>query len=135
MNSQNSQPLISVMLAVSNAPAAVDWYKKALGATELWNFGSVAGLEVNGAVFFVGEPANNGWESPEKLGITTTRVEVFCDDPDAFIKKAVQEGANGDFDKIKNHETPWGIHRQGGFIDPFGHIWLVGDKSPLQRFP
>ena len=135
MNPQNSQPLISVMLAVSNAPAAVDWYKKALGATELWNFGSVAGLEVNGAVFFVGEPANNGWESPVKLGITTTRVEVFSDDPDAFIKKAVQEGANGDFDKIKNHETPWGIHRQGGFIDPFGHIWLVGDKSPLQRFP
>ena len=135
MNSQNSQPLISVMLAVSNAPAAVDWYKKALGATELWNFGSVVGLEANGAVFFVGEPANNGWESPEKLGITTTRVEVFSDDPDAFIKKAVQEGANGDFDKIRNHETPWGIHRQGGFIDPFGHIWLVGDKSPLQRFP
>ena len=134
MNSQNSQPLISVMLAASNAPAAVDWYKKALGATELWNFGSVAGLEVNGAVFFIGEPANNGWESPRKLGITTTRVEVFSDDPDAFIKKAVQEGANGDFDKIKNHETPWGIHRQGGFIDPFGHIWLVGDKSPLQRF-
>ena len=135
MNSQNSQPLISVMLAASNAPAAVDWYKKALGATELWNFGSVAGLEVNGAAFFVGEPANNGWESPEKLGITTTRVEVFSEDPDAFIKKAVQEGANGDFDKIKNHETPWGIHRQGGFIDPFGHIWLAGDKSPLQRFP
>ena len=133
MNSQNSQPLISVMLAVGNAPAAVDWYKKALGATELWNFGSVAGLEINGAVFFVGEPANNGWESPEKLGITTTRVEVFSEDPDAFIKKAVQEGANGDFDKIKNHETPWGIHRQGGFIDPFGHIWLVGDKSPLNR--
>ena len=95
----------------------------------------MAGLEVNGAAFFVGEPANNGWESPEKLGITTTRVEVFSEDPDAFIKKAVQEGANGDFDKIKNHETPWGIHRQGGFIDPFGHIWLVGDKSPLQRFP
>jgi PhnB protein len=31
--------------------------------------------------------------------------------------------------------VPWGIHRQGGFIDPFGHLWLVGDKSPLQRVP
>jgi hypothetical protein len=20
-------------------------------------------------------------------------------------------------------------------VDPFGHLWLVGDKSPLQRFP
>lgn len=46
-----------------------------------------------------------------------------------------QAGANGSFDKIKNHEAPWGIHRQGGFIDPFGHIWLLGNKSPLKSFP
>jgi hypothetical protein len=26
---------------------------------------------------------------------------------------------NGRIDKIKNHETPWGIHKQGGFIDRF----------------
>jgi hypothetical protein len=31
--------------------------------------------------------------------------------------------------------APWGTHRQGGFIDPFGHNWLVGDKSPLDPFP
>jgi hypothetical protein len=23
------------------------------------------------------------------------------------------------------------LHRQGGFTDPYGHRWLVGDKSPL----
>ena len=129
-----AQPILSIMLAVANTPAAVEWYKKALGATELWNFGSVAGLEIAGAAFFLGEPANNGWENPLKLGLTTARVEVFCDDPDAFIAQAVQSGANGSLDKIKNHETPWGVHRQGGFIDPFGHIWLVGDRSPLNRF-
>jgi PhnB protein len=126
---------ISVMLAVADTPAAVDWYKKALGAKELWNLGSVAGLEIAGAPFFLGEPANNGWESPEKLGITSARVEVFCDDPDRFILQAVEAGANADFDKIRNHKAPWGIHRQGGFIDPFGHIWLVGDKSPLNSHP
>ena len=92
-------------------------------------------MEIAGTPFFLGEPANNGWENPEKLGITSARVEVFCDDPDTFIAQAVQAGANGNFDNIRNHETPWGIHRQGGFIDPFGHIWLVGDKSPLSRFP
>ena len=129
----SSDLTISVMLAVTDAAAATNWYKKALGATELWNLGSVVGLEINGSVFFVGEPANNGWESPEKLGITSTRVEVFCDDPDSFIQQAVEAGANGEFDKIRNHEAPWGIHRQGGFIDPFGHIWLVGDRSPLSR--
>jgi len=125
--------VISVMLAVTNAPAAVAWYKEALGAKILWSLGSVAGMELEGAAFFVGEPANNGWESPEKLGITSTRVEVFCEDPDSFIARAAHAGANGGFDKIRDHKAPWGIHRQGGFIDPFGHIWLVGDKSPLSR--
>ena len=131
----NDQLRISLMLAVNDAPAAVAWYQRALGASVLWSLGSVAGLEIAGAPFFVGEPANNGWESPEKLGITSTRVEVFCDDPDAFIRRGVEAGASGDFDNIRNHEAPWGIHRQGGFIDPFGHIWLVGDKSPLRGFP
>ena len=129
------QPIIiSLMLAVSDTPFALDWYKKALGATELWNLGSVAGLEIEGAVFFLGEPANNGWESPSKLGITSTRVEVFCDDPDSFIERAVKEGADGSFDPVRNHQMPWGTHRQGGFKDPFGHIWLVGDRSPLNRY-
>lgn len=126
---------ISVMLAVADTPAAADWYKKALGATELWSFGPVAGLQIAGATFFLGEPAGNGWECPGKLGITSARVEVFCDDPDNFIAHAVKHGANGSADRIKNHTAPWGIHRQGGFIDPFGHIWLVGDKTPLRPFP
>jgi PhnB protein len=26
---------------------------------------------------------------------------------------------------------PWGVHRPGGFLDPFGHLWLVGDRSSL----
>jgi len=124
-------PIISVMLAVEDTPSAVEWYKRALGAKVLWSLGSVAGLEIAGAPFFLGEPAKNGWESPAKLGVTSTRIEVFCDDPDAFITRAVEAGAQGDFDPIRDHQMPWGIHRQGGFIDPFGHIWLIGDRSPL----
>jgi PhnB protein len=122
---------ISLMLAVEDAPTAVAWYKKALGAQELWNLGSVAGLSIAGAPIFVGQPENNGWESPMKLGLTSARVEVFCADPDAFIAKAVAAGAQGEADQIKDHQAPWGVHRQGGFVDPFGHIWLVGDQSPL----
>jgi Uncharacterized protein conserved in bacteria len=126
---------ISVMLAVEDAAKAVAWYKEALGATELWNLGSVVGLSIAGAPIFVGEPANNGWETPSKLGMPSVRIEVFCDDPDAVIKKAIAAGANGDIDRIRNHEMPWGPHRQGSFVDPFGHKWLVGDKSPLNPHP
>ena len=125
--------LISVMLAVPDAAAALAWYKRALGATELWNLGSVVGMEIDGAPVFLGEPEQNGWETPEKLGAPSCRVEVFCDDPDAFIARAIEAGAKGSLDRIRDHRMPWGTHRQGGFIDPFGHKWLVGDRSPLGR--
>jgi uncharacterized glyoxalase superfamily protein PhnB len=130
------RPLVSVMLIVPDAEAAVAWYLKALGASELWNLGGVAGLEIDGAPFFLHEvnPRNPAEDCPERLGGTSTRVEVFVDDPDQFIARAVGAGAR-EGSPIADHETPWGKHRQGGFHDPFGHNWSVGDKSPLQREP
>jgi PhnB protein len=132
---ENKCLVLSVMLAVSDVPTAVEWYRRALGAVELWRMGGVAALQIAGAPFLLGEPAGNGWDTPLKLGMASARVEVFCDSPDAFIALALREGAKGSLDDIKDHKRRWGIHRQGGFIDPFGHIWLVGDKSPLDAFP
>jgi uncharacterized glyoxalase superfamily protein PhnB len=122
------------MLAVPDGPSAVEWYGRALGATVLWSLGSVAGLEIAGAPFFVGQPERNGWNTPEALGSTTVRVELFCDDPDAVVARALREGATDRGDPVRDHGAPWGTHRQGGFVDPFGHIWLVGDRSPLRKF-
>jgi PhnB protein len=124
-------PVISLMLAVADASAAAKWYLEALGATELWNMGGVVGLSVEGAPFFLGEPADNGWNTPAEAGTRTVRVELFVDDPDSFVRRALAAGADGSLDGIEDHERPWGVHRQGGFTDPFGHLWLVGDKSPL----
>jgi hypothetical protein len=39
---------ISLMMAVEDAPAASAWYQRALGASELWSLGGVAGLEIEG---------------------------------------------------------------------------------------
>jgi PhnB protein len=128
-------PVISVMLAVPDAARAVEWYERALGAKQLWNLGSVVGLAVEGAAFFVGEPESNGWETPEKLGMPSVRIELFCDDPDAFIARALAAGATAGGHTIAVHAMPWGPHRQGGFVDPFGHLWFVGDHSPLVRHP
>jgi uncharacterized glyoxalase superfamily protein PhnB len=126
---------ISLMLAVEDAPRAADWYKRALGAAELWSLGSVMGLEVDGAPFFLHEPTNTGFVSPSATGETTVRVELFVDDPDTFVRRALEAGADGSADAVRDHEVPWGVHRQGGFRDPFGHTWLVGDRSPLKAFP
>jgi uncharacterized glyoxalase superfamily protein PhnB len=132
MAAGNDDPVISLMLAVPDVTAATRWYARALDAGELWNMGSVAGLTVAGAPFFLGEPAGNGWETPTAAGTRTARVELFTPEPDRVIAGAVAAGADGSIDPIRDHETPWGIHRQGGFIDPFGHLWLVGDTSPLR---
>jgi uncharacterized glyoxalase superfamily protein PhnB len=131
---QQQSTSISVMLIVPDAEAAVAWYKDALGATELWNLGGVAGLEVDGAPFFLHEanPSNPSEDSPDRLRVTSTRVELFVDEPAGFMKRAIAAGASLG-SELEDHQTPWGTHRQGGFRDPFGHNWSVGDRSPLGR--
>jgi PhnB protein len=131
MTAEADHPVLSLMLAVPDATAAARWYAEALGATTLWDIGGVVGLTIGGAPFFLGEPQHNGWATPAEAGTRTARIEVFLDDPDAFIARAVAAGADGSIDEIRDHETPWGVHRQGGFLDPYGHRWLVGDRSPL----
>jgi PhnB protein len=124
------------MLIVSDAAAAISWYTTALGAKPLWDLGGVAGLHINGAPFFVHQavPDKKREPSPADVGLTTTRIEVFLDAPGELIQRAAQAGAS-DVEPLTGHEAPWGTHRQGGFTDPFGHRWSVGDRTPLQPFP
>ena len=126
---------LSVMLIVSDAESAVAWYARALGADRLWDLGGVAGLQLDGAPFFVHEavPGKARERSPTDVGLTTSRIEVFVNDPGALIERAAAAGAT-DVETLAEHRAPWGIHRQGGFTDPFGHRWSVGDPSPLAPF-
>lgn len=128
----SAAPALSVMLIVPDAEAAIAWYRQALGAGELWNLGGVAGLEIGGAPFFVHEvnPRNESEMSPGAAGVTSVRIELFVEDPDALVARAIAAGA-GPGSAVVDHRMPWGTHRQGGFTDPFGHNWSVGDSSPL----
>jgi PhnB protein len=126
---------LSVMLIVSNAESAVEWYTSGLGADLLWDLGGVAGLHLDGAPFFLHEavPDRTRERSPADVALTTTRIEVFVSDPGAWIERAAAAGATN-VETPTDHQAPWGIHRQGGFTDPFGHRWSVGDRSPLAPF-
>ncbi len=126
---------VSVMLMVPDAGAAISWYVTALDATELWNLGSVAGLQVHGAPFFLHEvnPQNPSENTPEAVGATSVRVELFVDDPDEVMRRAVAAGASPGSPVEDHQHFPGSVHRQGGFRDPFGHNWSVGDRSPLGR--
>ena len=113
---QEQSTSISVMLIVPDADAAVAWYKHALGATELWNLGGVAGLEVDGAPFFLHEvnPDNPSETSPDRLAVTSTRIELFVDDPDRFMQRAIAAGASLG-SELEDHEQPWGRTAKAAF--------------------
>ena len=123
---------LSVMLIVSDATSAVQWYMRALGADLLWDLGGVAVFISRGRHSSCtrpsrGEPASRALD---EVGMTTTRIEVFVDDPGALIDRASAGGAT-DVEPLTARDAPWGIHQQGGFTDPYGHRWSVGDRSPL----
>lgn len=130
MTATANTAVLSTMLAVPNGAEAVAWYQAALGAEVLWDLHGVAGLSVDGAPFFIHEIVVGKFDTPKRLGATSARVELFVDDPDAVIARAVAAGAIGE--APIDYQVSWGLHRQGGFTDPFGHVWLVGDRTPLQ---
>jgi PhnB protein len=127
---------IGVMLAVTDARAAVEFYEKAFGAEVYWTVGGdehmVAGMAIGGARFFLAtESPEFGTRGPSAAGFTTVRIELFVDDPVAVHAKAVAAGAK-ERGEVKEHKypvvgpKPIGRMLQGGVIDPFGHMWLIG---------
>lgn len=127
---------VAPMLAVSNGAGAIEFYKTAFGATELWRVDSgghvVAGLSVDGAQFFLAdESPEYGTRSPDLVGHTTVRIELFVDDPREAYRRAIAAGATEASPVEEHHHPTFGrrpIKRmlQGAVKDPFGHMWLIG---------
>ena len=123
---------IAPMLSVRNGARAVEFYKAAFGAKELFRLddesgGVVAQLSVGGAEFWLADesPENSNF-SPETLGGGTVRMVVVVDDPDALFARAVAAGATVVWPVA---DQPYGW-RVGRIADPFGHHWEIGKPLP-----
>ncbi len=117
---------IAPWLSVRNGARAVDFYKSAFGATEVFRLeaggGVVARLSVDGAEFWLGdESPEHGNFSPESLGNSTVRMVLTVEDPDAVFAQAVTAGASEVVPVREEHG--W---RFGRVSDPFGHHWEIG---------
>jgi PhnB protein len=117
---------IAPWLSVRNGARAVDFYKSAFGATEVFRMdegGSVvARLSVEGAEFWLGdESPEHGNFSPETLGGCSVRIILTVADPDAVFARARAAGASQVF--AVTEEYGW---RLGRVVDPFGHHWEIG---------
>jgi PhnB protein len=89
----STRPALAPMLSVRRGSAAVDFYKAALGATELLRLESrdgavVAQLAVGSSEFWVADesPEHKNF-SPETLGGATARMVLTVDDPDAVSRR------------------------------------------------
>ena len=118
---------IAPMLSVRLGARAVDFYKAAFGADEVFRIDApsgavVATLAVGGAEFWVADesPEHENF-SPESLGEGSVRMILTVADPDAMFARAVAAGAR-EVTPMKN-EYGW---RLGRVVDPFGHHWEIG---------
>ncbi|WP_228486230.1 VOC family protein [Paludibaculum fermentans] len=119
------------MLSVRRGAQAVDFYKAAFGAVELFRIDAesgavVAQLAVEGAEFWVADESPEHLNySPETLGGGTVRMVLVVENPDAAFDQAVAAGA-AIIGPVANQHG-W---RLGRIVDPYGHHWEIG--KPLR---
>ena len=123
---------IAPMLSVRKGAKAIDFYKAAFGASELFRMDSedgavVARLSVQGAEFWVADESPEHLNfSPESLGGGTVRLVMIVENPDAAFDRAVTAGAT--VVTAMSNQYGW---RLGRVVDPFGHHWEIG--KPVQE--
>lgn len=118
------------MLIIPNGVTDVSFYMQAFGAEEIRRFsnddGSIHVVEfsLGGATFHLHEQWESKLISPARAGASTVSVNIFVDDVDGVVARAVAAGARitspaQDFD--------YG-YRQADIVDPFGHCWQIQKK-------
>jgi PhnB protein len=129
-------PQVLAQLSVRRGRAAVEFYKQAFGAVEVYRVGGddvnqavVSQLQIGEASFWVADesPEHSNF-SPETVGGGTVRMLLIVEDPDAAIERAVAAGAS--LVRSAGDEHGW---RLGRIADPFGHHWEIG--KPFGPWP
>jgi len=114
-------------LRVKNAPAAIDFYRRAFGAREIMRFeagGSIphAELLIGNSLIFIGEEAPEyGYLGPASLGGSPVSIQLLVDDADASVAQAVAAGAR----LTSPLADQFYGDRTGRVTDPFGHSWTI----------
>jgi PhnB protein len=119
---------VAPYLAIKNAASALEFYKKAFGAIETYKLiipdGRVGHAELrlgDSLIMLADEFPEFGGKAPESLGGSPVSIHLYVDDVDAFVKKAVAEGAR----ELKPVADQFYGDRSGQLQDPFGHLWWV----------
>lgn len=127
-SAKDQKTAIAPMLSVRNGVRAIEFYKAAFGAGELFRVDDqsgavVARLSVGEAEFWLAdESPEHGNFSPESLGGGSVRMVMIVKDPDAAFERAIAAGATVVW-PVSDQPYGW---RVGRIVDPFGHHWEIG---------
>ncbi len=130
-------PTVTPYLIVRDAAAAIDFYKKAFGATEVMRMtqpgGKVGHAELrlgNSLIMLADEHPEMGARGPKAYGGSAVILAVYVEDVDAQAARATAAGAK----VLRPVQDQFYGDRTGTFEDPFGHIWTLAthkeDLSP-----
>lgn len=120
-------------LTVRNAPAAMEFYKAAFGATEVYRIET--GGRVGHAEMKVGEALLMLSDEfpemevlgPESRGGSAVALHLYVEDVDAFCARAVAAGAK----VMRPVEDQFYGDRAGRLRDPFGHVWQFATRKEV----
>ncbi len=125
-------PTVSAYLCFSDAPAAIEFYKKAFGAEERMRLAEPSGkighaeLKIADAVIMLSdEYPDYGALSPQTLGGSPVKMHLWVDDVDAFARQALAAGAS----MVRPIEDQFYGDRSGQIADPFGYTWIVSTRK------
>lgn len=115
-------------LIIKGAADAIEFYKKAFGATELFRFpapdGKIGHAEIkigDSPIMLADEYPDMGYKGPKSLGGSPVSLMIYVEDVDTVFNRAVNGGATV---KEAVSDKFYG-DRIGTLVDPFGHIWHV----------
>ncbi len=116
-------------LCVSNAAEAIEFYRRAFGAQELFRLtepgGRIGHAELKfgpATLMLADEYPEYGFRSPMALGGTPVTIHLHVDDADALIERALAAGATLE----RPAKDEFYGERSGAVRDPYGHRWLIG---------
>jgi PhnB protein len=119
---------LSPYLTVDDGRAALDFYKRAFGASEMGIMEAPDGriahaaLKIGNSVLMFSDPFPQfSSKSPKELGGTSVALLLYVADVDAVVRQAVDAGATL---LMEPEDQFWG-DRFGQVTDPFGHVWQI----------
>jgi len=119
---------VTPYLIVRGGSDAIEFYKRAFGATELFRFpapdGKVGHAEIkigDSPIMLADEYPQMGYNSPQSIGGSPVSLMVYVDDVDTVFSRAIEAGATV---KEAVQDKFYG-DRIGSVVDPFGHVWHI----------